>query len=352
MNVANQGVPAGRAAMPLAKLLGWQRMRLLPAGILLAVAALVPLVVSNYYVINLLILIMIFAILNQSWNLTLGICGTWNFGQLGLFALGGYMTGITSVKLGLSPWLAMLLGVLVAGIANFPLMYPSLRLRGIYVALLTFSFAEVIHLLILNDDSGLTGGPFGFNGIPGLFDRFSPRAEQWSYYWLALALCTLTAYVIYRVVNSPLGLAFKTLRDSTRYSVSLGVSYRKYQLLATTLSALFAGLSGALYAVYLSSITPGVMGLGPLSLYVLMIVVGGMGTISGPILGTFVVMVLTEVLRDFQEWRLLVLGAALLLILVFQPAGLVGLMSKGVSGLKSWMEGGEASKIKSKTGAP
>ena len=138
-------------------------------------------------------------------------------------------------------------------------------------------------------------------------------------------------------MNSPYGVAFQGIRDSSRYALSLGISMRVYYVAATTISALLSGVAGALYAFHYSTISPSVMGLTPLSLLVLMIIIGGMGTVSGPIVGTFVVMVLTELLRGTGQWRMLILGVVLLVMLMLQPRGLVGLFGRWGEGVRTWV---------------
>jgi branched-chain amino acid transport system permease protein len=344
-----QDSPAVSAPRSFHALMGWHKV---PAWSVVAgviVAAALPFVTSSAYVMGVLILIVIYSILNQAWNLTIGMTGAWNFGQLALFALGGYGAGIAGQRLGAPWWAALVLGALVAALFNGVMCIPSLRLKGIYVALLTFSFAEVVRLTIINDNSGLTGGVFGLANISGPFGNMSPQGGQRAFYWLALAICVGTALLIQGLMNSPYGVAFQGLRDSSRYAVSLGISMRSYYVISTTISALLSGVAGALYAFHFSTISPSVMGLTPLSLLVLMIVVGGMGTVSGPILGTIVVQVLTEFLRRFGEWQLLVLGVVLLVVLVLQPTGLTRLLGRLLSGIREWMNAPQAAKER---GAP
>jgi branched-chain amino acid transport system permease protein len=321
--------------------LGWTRTPWLALAVLVLVALLVPLVVSNSYIMNILILILITAILNQAWNLELGMCGIWNFGQLALYALGGYTVGILAVRYGVSPWLGIPIGMLAAGVVNAVLTIPMMRLRGIYGALLTFSFGECFRLTIVNDGSGFTGGTFGLAGVPSLFPGFSPQATQRAYYWLCLVLCFGVALLLKRFMDSPFGVANGALRDSPRYAVGLGVNRRSNILAASVVSALLTGLAGALYATYYSSISPAVMGLTPMSMYCLMIIVGGLGTISGPILGTAVTMFLLEELRVADEWRLIIVMGVLLAMLMVQPRGLVPLFGGLWRRLQKWMNEGE-----------
>ena len=334
-------VATPRSGRDLRSALAWSRTPWTMAGIFLVIGLVLPWLIPNDYIISLIILILIYALLNQSWNLTIGMCGIWNFGQLAIFAIGGYVQCIVTLRTGLSPWPTLVISGLVAAVAALVLILPALRLRGIYAALLTFAFAEVFRLLVISDESGLTGGSFGIGGAPGLFDWLSLDAAQRAYLWLMVALCVVAALLIFRIMQSPFGIALTTLRDSTRYSIGMGVNRRAHVLLAQALSGFLAGLAGALYAAYYSSISPVVMGLTPMGILVLMIVIGGMGTVLGPIVGTFVVMVLTEVLRDTGEFRLVALGAVLLVILAFKPAGVTGLASDIFHSVKRWTEEGD-----------
>ena len=319
------------------RLAGWSRLPLIPVAVIIIAAAFIPLVVSNNYYLDVLILILIYAILNQSWSFTIGIVGAWNFGQLGLYAIGGYAAGIAVVHLGFSPWLAFVIAPLVAAAANLFIAIPSMRLRGVYVALLTFAFAEVLRLIILNDNSGFTGGIFGLSVHSGLFDKLSLQMSERAFYWLCLALCVATALLIRRLTNSPFGLAFLALRDSPRYAVSLGINMRTYYVVATTFAAALAGIAGALYVFKYSTIGPTVMGLGQLSFFLFMIMLGGLGTYSGPIIGTALVVVFNEYLKNWGDWRLLILGVVLLVVLILLPRGLAPLLSRAAAEFGAWV---------------
>lgn len=319
-------------------LMGWRSPNGFAVAGLLLIAVALPVVWSNDYVIDVAITALIWMVLNQSWNLQLGIGGIWNFGQLAIFAIGGYVAGLVSIRWGMPPWLAMIVGGLAAALVSAVIAVPVLRLRGIYASLLTFSFGEVVRLLVISDESGLTGGSFGLSGIPDLaFEGLSPDAKQRAYYWLALAIVALTAFFIWVFIHSPLGAALKALRDAPAYAASRGVSPMRMQLITFGTSAFIAGIAGAFYAQYFGTISPSVMGLGPLSLFVAMLVVGGLGTFWGPMLGTALIVVISEYLRDFDEARLIIVGLILLATIVLAPRGLVPLLQQGWNRLQRWM---------------
>ena len=333
-----ESATVGRAA--LARQLAWGKTPVLPTVVVVALVALVPFVWQNDYIISLFTLILLYSIMTQSWNITIGMCGIWNFGQLAIIAIGGYTMGLLTIELGLNPWLAMLVGILAGGVAAVVMVLPSIRLRGIYASMLTFAFAEVVRLLIIADSSGFTGGPFGLSGVKGLFDGLSPTWALRSYFWLTLVLCAAVMLFVHRMMNSPFGMGLVSLRESIRFSIGMGINRRVQFIMATAISGLIAGLGGALYASFYHGITPSFMGLGPMGLMVIMVVVGGLGTVRGPIVGALVVTILSELLRDTVMWRLVVQGALLLVILAFWPAGIDGLLSRLWVRARGWMNAG------------
>lgn len=326
------------ARASIGRSMGWRRPNPFAVGLLLLAAVALPLVWRNDYVIDVALTALIWMVLNQSWNLQLGIGGIWNFGQLAIFAIGGYVAALVSLHWGLPPWFSLITGGVAAALASAVIGIPILRLRGIYASLLTFSFGEVVRLLVISDESGVTGGSFGLSGIPSLaFEGLSPDSKQRAYYWLALALVVLTAVFVYLFIHSPLGTALKALRDSPAYAASRGVSPLKMQVITFGTSAFIAGVAGAFYAQYFGVISPSVMGLGPMSLFVAMLVVGGLGTFWGPMLGTAVIMVVSEYLRDFEEARLIVVGLILLVTIVVAPRGFVAVLQQAWTRLQRWM---------------
>jgi branched-chain amino acid transport system permease protein len=335
--VVDHLVGAASRVVDMNRVMGWPKMP--KAGVLVAVvlAAAVPLVTSNAYILDVMILVLIFSILNLSWNIQLGMCGIWNFAHIAIYGIGGYTTAIVSGRYGVSPWLSMILAGLVCVVIGNLIMLPTLRLRGIYAGILTFAFSEMVRNLILSDGSGFTGGPFGLGSIPSLFPSLSAGGFLRAYYWLALAICVATALLVFALRKAPFGLSVHSLRDSTRYALGMGVSYRTSVLTATTVSSFIGGVAGALYASYYGTVSPSVMGLLPMSMYVLMIVIGGMGATTGPIVGTLIVVWLSELLRAYDQWRLILLGVIILVVLAFQPSGVVGLVSRYAGRLGAWM---------------
>lgn len=315
--------PTGRAA---SRVLGWPVPQRTTIAALVAVGAAVPLVLHDSYWLGTLTLAVIWIVLNQSWNLVLGYSGIWNFGQLAIYAIGGYTASMLSLRVGLPAWLAMLAGGAVATLASLIIAIPALRLRGIYVSLLTFGFAEVVRLLVIADQSGVTGGSFGLSNVPGYrLSDLDPQLRSRVYYWIAFGVMLLSTLVIFFVIKSPIGTALTALRDSPSLAASRGISPRRYQFVSFGISGFIAGVAGSLYAFNYGVISPTVMGLGPLTLLVTMLVIGGLGTQTGPIVGTVLLTVISSRLEQYPEVRLILLGVILLLIILLMPRGMVPL---------------------------
>ncbi|MEA2280322.1 MAG: branched-chain amino acid transport system permease protein [Solirubrobacteraceae bacterium] len=300
-------------------------------------AALVPLIYPSVYGTGVMVTMLILITLNASWNFLLGHAGVWNFGQLALYAGGGYGCGMLVLHAGFPPVLGLIGGVLAGALLAVLLAIPTLRLFGIYTSLLTFAASEVVQLVIQNDDTGATGGAFGLPSIPGLFGSLSPLGEVRAWYWLCLAVAVASVTGLALLVRLPFGLALRTMRDSLPYASARGINPMRNRIQAFALSGAIAGVAGGLYTLYNGSIAPNVMGLTPMSIYVTMIVVGGLGTITGPIVGTVVLTIVQQALIDHPGTQLTVLGVILLVIVVFFPRGLAaeaGVLQRRV---EAWM---------------
>lgn len=300
-------------------------------------AALVPFIYPSEYGTGVMVTMLILVTLNASWNFVLGVAGVWNFGHLALYAGGGYGCGMLVHHAGFPPVLAIPGGVLAGALLATLLAVPTLRLYGIYTSLLTFAAAQVVQLVIQNDDTGATGGAFGLPSVEGLFGGLSPLWSVRAWYWLALAVAIATVIGLAVLVRSPFGLALRTLRDSLPYGSARGIDPLRYRVAAFAISGALAGLAGALYVLYNGSIAPNVMGLTPMSIYVTMIVVGGLGMTTGPIVGTVLLTAIQQALIDHPGTQLTVLGIILLAIVVFVPHGIAAEAARIQRRVETWM---------------
>ncbi len=305
------------------------------ALVLMALAALLPLLTSSRYIITQSTLFCIWAIVVTQWNLVLGVGGIFSLAQMALFAAGAYTTAMLGYYWGVPIAIAMPVAALVTVLLSLVIGLACLRLRGPYVALLTLAIAQMLYLLIVNDTACFSMPPSGcmplFGGVRGI-SRFGDLGfrellgAKWfiAHFYLGLVLLTVVMLVTIVIIRGPLGLAFQALRDNPGYAMSRGISRFKYQLWVFALSAFFTGLAGSFYAAQFAVVGPTVFSLSQLLLLLSMIVVGGLGTIWGPLLGAAVLMLADEGVRELGDWRDIGLGLTLMLFVVLLRRGLVG----------------------------
>ena len=316
-----------------------RRRDILIALALAAVLALVPLITGTRYVLTQMTLFFIWAIVVTQWNLVLGVAGIFSLAQMALFATGAYATAMLGYYFAVPIFLAMPVAGLVTVAVSALLGLACLRLRGPYVALLTLAIAQVIYLMVVNDTACFTNPPSGclplFGGVRG-FSRFGDLGfrgllgSKWyvAHYYVGLVLATLAVIFSIAIIRGPLGLAFQALRDNPGYAISRGISKFNYQLWVFSLSAFFTGIAGAFYAAQFGVVGPIVFSLAMLLFLLSMIVVGGMGTVWGPLLGAAVLMLADEGMREFGDWRDIGLGLILAVFVILLPKGLIGLRSR------------------------
>jgi branched-chain amino acid transport system permease protein len=310
---------------------------------LAAVLALVPLFIGTRYIITQMTLFFIWTMVVTQWNLVLGVAGIFSLAQMALFAVGAYATAMLGYYLAVPVLLAMPVAGLVTVAVSAVIGLACLRLRGPYVALLTLAIAQVIYLVVVNDTECFTNPPSGcmplFGGVRG-FSRFGDLGfrgllgSKWyiAHYYVGLSLAVLAMIFSIAIIRGPLGLAFQALRDNPAYATSRGISRFKYQLWVFSLSAFFTGLAGAFYAAQFGVVGPIVFSIPVLLFLLSMIVVGGMGTVWGPLLGAALLMLADEGMREFGDWRDIGLGLILALFVILLPRGLMGLMKRSRPG--------------------
>lgn len=292
--------------------------------VLLAGLAALPLVNDNSYLRHIAIVALLYATLVSSWNLTLGFAGVFNFGHMAFFALGAYAAAILTKTFGLSPWIGMAAGIATAVVASIVVCLPVLRLKGIYVVLVTFAFGQLCYQVVLNQRD-ITGGTFGIVSIPPLEIAgysFAAHLNLGYYYFALLMLVASTAYVK-RLVASDFGRTVIALRDNETYAVSRGVAPARVRLMIFIASAVFPGAVGALYAFYVRSASPDLFGFSLITLGLSMLLVGGIGTVWGPLIGAAALTVVSELMADLGPGRYLVIAALIVCVLRFLPGGLV-----------------------------
>lgn len=283
-----------------------------------ALLAILPLSITNSYSQHLFILSIIFAILVFTWNILFGFMGVYSFGHQAFFGLGAYVSGLLAVNLGWTPWIGMPLGGAAAVIASLIISWPTFRLKGSYVAIVTLAFAEVLRIICTNW-VGLTRGQLGLE-VPLLFEGTS-RVPA---YYMILLIFLATMIVLIKIMHSSFGLISIAIRESQEASESLGIDLVKYKRAAFVLTSFFAGLTGAFYAHYMGVLTPDLLGLQLMFSIIVMGLFGGIGTIIGPVVGAFILTFLSEYLRELGTFRFLVYSLIIIFMVLFSPKGLLG----------------------------
>jgi branched-chain amino acid transport system permease protein len=342
---------------PLTKALGLRRyLHILPSAerlalyrpailtVLIVVALIWPFTASRGAV-DLATLALIYVMLGLGLNIVVGFAGLLDLGYVAFYAVGAYSYALLTEYFGLSFWTCLPLAGGLAALFGFVLGFPVLRLRGDYLAIVTLGFGEIIRLILNNWDS-LTGGPDGIGNIPkptlfGLefgrrvkeegnvtFHEFVGIDYSGTYkviflYLLAVVLVLFTLYVINRLIRMPVGRAWEALRENEIAARSLGLNPTNIKLSAFTLGATFGGLAGAFFAARQGFINPESFTFIESAIVLAIVVLGGMGSQIGVILAAVALTVLPELAREFQEYRMLIFGAVMVLMMIWRPQGLL-----------------------------
>jgi branched-chain amino acid transport system permease protein len=299
--------------------------RHIPLLLCAAVALLIPIAARDGYVIQLLNIAILNAIVVLGLNFATGWTGQINFGQAAFYGLGAYTTAIAS-KAGL-PWITTpVLSALVVMLASLLLGLPTLRLRTYYLAMTTIGFGEIVRLIIVHWEP-VTGGTSGLRAIPGIsLFGFGPQGQVQHYYLLIAALA-LAALVAARIRHSSLGRAMIATKDSEIAAEQSGVDTTRTKLLAFMIGAVYAGLAGCLYASSIRFISPDSFSSVQAVLLMTMLIVGGMGSIAGCIIGAIALTILPEMLRFLGQWYLVLYGLGVIVVIVVAPGGLASIAS-------------------------
>lgn len=291
---------------------------------LLVLAALwfVPAFFKNYG-IHIFTTWLVFIIATMGLNLTVGYAGQKSLGHAAFFGIGAYTVAIL-LKAGISFWLGLPVAALMCFVVGLALGFPALRVQTIYLAFATLGFNTALWLVMRNEE-WLTGGTFGINNIARPSIGGQSLDGNLAYYRMVLVCTVLLAALLWGLLRSPWGKAFKALRDNPIRAESLGVDTRSYTLLSFAIGAACAGVAGGLYAAQVQFIDPALFTVGASIMMYLMVVVGGPGYFFGPVLGSAVGVVLPEWLRFAQGWYLFVFGAAVVALMIWLPDGLLSI---------------------------
>jgi len=288
---------------------------------------------TSRYAQDVAINVLIYICLGLGLNVVIGLAGMLDLGYIAFYGVGAYTYALLNIHYGLSFWLCLPMAATTACVAGCIIGYPTLRMRGDYLAIVTLGFGEIVRI-ILNNWMSLTNGPNGILGIkvPGVylpqvtggfsFEHLYLKKLYYLYY-VALGLAVITVIAVYRLNYSRIGRAWESIREDETAAELMGVNTFMLKLLAYAMGAIFAGLAGAFFAARMRFVSPESFTFLESAMVLCMVVLGGMGSIPGIILGAAALIVLPEVFREFELYRMLAFGLAMTLMMLFRPAGLI-----------------------------
>jgi branched-chain amino acid transport system permease protein len=312
--------------------------------LLLVLALAVPLVVPNRYAFQIIIMSCLFAIGTLSMNLILGFTGQASLAHAGFFGIGAYGVALMT-KAGLSFWLALPASAFLAAGIGFLVGLPTLRTRGSYFAISTMCMGVIIEI-VAGNWVNLTGGQTGVVGIPSPTPIPFPFLgsltfqTQTSQYYLVLAFLLFTLLVMHRLVYSLKGLGFMAVRNNEVLADSVGLNPFAVKILSFVIANFFVGMAGGIYAALLGSISPSSASITITFNFLVYLLLGGMATLAGPVIGAFAIPILMEYLQALQQYSMIIFGFLLILVIIYFPRGLMG----GLTSLMNWAKGLSTSK--------
>ncbi|WP_206808595.1 branched-chain amino acid ABC transporter permease [Paradesulfitobacterium ferrireducens] len=306
-----------------------QRLKFWSAILLGLGSVLASLYVQNMYLLNVIILAVISAILAVSVNLLVGYTGQISLGHAGFYGIGAYTVALLTTRWHWSIWLSFLAAFGLSGLMGLVLGLPTTRLRGHFLGIATLGFGVIVNV-VLNNWTSLTNGPVGVRGIPA--PALFGISLEYKNFFLGFALACLFVIVllVYLVVNSAVGRAWKCIRRDEIAAQVSGINVYGYKLLAFAFSGGIAGIAGALYAAFMTLVSPETFDLNQSITIVTTTILGGAGTLVGPLLGTGILTLISEWLRNFHELRLVLYGLILVLFIVVMPQGIYPFVKKHV----------------------
>lgn len=297
-----------------------QRLVILGA---VAIAVLFPNVVTNRYYVRIATVCLLNCMLCLSFNLLSGFLGHMNLGHAAFYGIGAYTYTILSVRLQMPAYVTFLLAMVVPGFIGYLLSLVTLRLKGFYFTICTIGFGEIVKIINYNWN-GLTRGALGFMNIPAPTFFGITFDNNYKNYYLALVLLCVLTFVVASILKSRLGREIVAIKEDEIAAKSIGIPTFRIKLMTFVLSSAIAGLIGAFYAGYINFIDPTNFTFNQTSLMIIMTLFGGMGSLPGGFVGAIALTLLPEVLRSLMEYRMLIYGVLMLLIVTLRPSGLLG----------------------------
>jgi len=291
------------------------------------IALLGPFFMQTYW-LHVLIIAYFYAILASSWSLLAGYAGQFSFGHMAFMAIGGYTSGLLGRYLGLSPLPGVVLGTLAAGLAGWAIGALVLRFKAAYLALFTIAFSEILRTLIRGEPQ-FTRGDHGLHVVP----LFGETISRVPYYYTMLAVLAACLLFMHWLAHSRVGLFLRAIREDEEAAAARGVDVVRYKVFTFVITSMIAGLAGALFAHYVTILTPNIMVLPQMGLVIAMAIIGGVENLVAAAIGGIIIQVSLELLREFGAWRLVIFGALLVITLRFARNGLLAPLFQHLFGL-------------------
>ncbi len=293
-------------------------------GFLVILFLIAPFIISEFY-LTILCEALVMSLLALSFNLLFGYMGQLSFGQAAFYGLAGYTVAMLITKVHFNFWLSLIAGVLMAAIIGLIVGYFCVRLRGIYFAVLTLAFGQLLFVIIYKWHD-FTGGDDGIQGVfPPEFLK-SPTA----YYYFILLVFVASAYLLWRIIHSPFGQTLKSMRENSERTEFLGIDIAKYQLIAFVIAAAFAGLAGAIWVPFYRSVAPFYLMWIKSGEPVMAAILGGPSIFYGPILGMFIMTFFHSWVLGFTVYWPVIMGALILVVIFFLPGGILGYLDEKI----------------------
>ena len=299
---------------------------LLPKILLVVLVLAIPMLVPNNYYMGLANLALIYIIVAIGLNFIYGYTGYISFAQAGFFGIGAYTSALLAVDAHMDFWVTLPLSALVAAVLGIMLGIPALKLSGHYLAMCTIGFGIIVQM-ILQNWTAFTHGAQGIGGIPGISLGPLVISNPTQYYYFTLVFACLAALLSWTIEHSNLGRSFKAVREDEIAASTSGINLTFTKVFSFALSALFAGFAGGLYAHMSSYISPDTFSFDQSIIFFTMVLVGGAGTVWGPIVGAVLLTFIPELLRFLQEYYMALFGIGICLAMLFMPQGIVRLFA-------------------------
>lgn len=282
------------------------------------------------YLLHIFIISGIYIILTLSLNLIVGYTGLAALGHIAFACVGAYTSSLLALNFSISPWIGLLIGAILAAVLGIIIGYPSIRLKGDYLAIATFGLGIIVYSIAKNWIS-LTRGPMGLPGIPQFLFFGYEISNVWSYLILVSVFVVITYFAIRNITNSPFGRILKGIREDEIATMAMGKNINRHKLIVFVVGAFFAGIAGSLYAHYITFIDPSSFTVMESIAVLLMVVFGGMGSLKGSFIGASVLVIFPELLRFLgmpssiaAPMRQMIYGLLLIILMIWRPQGLMG----------------------------